>query len=150
MAVHVSGTLQVGCSKHTSTHTHTPHSDKRFQLDLHNVTCCQDASWQLSCTEGICREKKKDGNGGIWISWWSQPWIYVSVTEPFMRRQWPLFFRGELLVCHRSCCANISCPGAPAAIVGFSPLLPGFPPCIAIHFICQTHKGRQTHNRATF
>lgn len=26
----------------------------------------------------------------------------------------------------------------------------GFPPCIAIHFICQTHKGRQTHNRGTF
>lgn len=39
--------------------------------------------------------------------------IYEETVAPFLQ--------GELLVCHRSCCANISCPGAPAAVVGFSP-----------------------------
>lgn len=58
------------------------------------------------------------------IGCWSQPWIYVPVAEPFMRTQLPLFFRGELLVCLRSCCANISCPGAPATIAQFSPFRP--------------------------
>lgn len=68
--------------------------------------------------------------------------IYEKTVAPFFQR--------ELLVCLRSCCANISCLGAPAAIVGFAPSPPCFPPCIAIHLICQTHKGRQTHNRGTF
>lgn len=39
--------------------------------------------------------------------------IYEETLAPFLQT--------ELLVCHRSCCANISCRGAPAAIVGFTP-----------------------------
>lgn len=50
------------------------------------------------------------------------------VTEPFMSRRLALSFRGELLVCDRSCCANISCLVAPAAIVHVSaPLLVSHP-----------------------
>lgn len=62
-----------------------------------------------------------------------------------MRRQLPLFFKGELLVCHRSCCANISCPGAPAAIVGFSlSLLVSHPVSLYTSFVKHTKEDRHT------
>ena len=48
--------------------------------------------------------------------------IYEGTVAPFLQ--------GELLVCHRGCCANISCPGAPAAIVGFSPSFPDSHPVL--------------------
>lgn len=34
---------------------------------------------------------------GAQICWWCLPWIYVSVSEPFMRRHLPLFFRPNCL-----------------------------------------------------
>lgn len=68
--------------------------------------------------------------------------IYEETLAPFLQT--------ELLVCHRSCCANISCRWCTCCHCGIYPPSPCFPPCIAIHFICQMHKGRQTHNRGTF
>lgn len=115
MAGCVSAILQVGDSMHS------PHSDKSLQLDLYNVTCCQDASWQLSCTEGIFRAKKRNGDGG------GTDTLVVSALDlcvcirAIYEETLASFLQTELLVCHRSCCANINCRGAPAAIVGFTP-----------------------------
>lgn len=63
--------------------------------------------------------------------------IYEETVTPFLQ--------GELLVCHRSCCANISCPGAPAAIVGFSPsLLVSHPVSLYTSFVKHTKEDRHT------
>lgn len=132
----VSLTLQVG---RESTHEHTAHSE--FQLDLCNVTCYQDASWQLSCTEGICGKKKRDENGEKDRLLESAPdlcacnrAIYEDTVAPFLQ--------GELLVCLRSCCANISRRGAPATIAGFSPSL--YPVTIYTSFVKHTMVDRHT------
>lgn len=60
-----------------------PHSCGTLRLDLYNVTCGQDASWQLSRCEGICGERNRDW--GTQIGYRVSSWIYVSVREPFMR-----------------------------------------------------------------
>lgn len=63
--------------------------------------------------------------------------IYEETVAPFLQ--------GELLVCHRSCCANISCPGAPAAIVGFSPSpLVSHPASLYTSFVKHTKEDRHT------
>lgn len=121
------------------------HSHLNLRPDLCSVTRYRDLAWQLSCTEGICGQKKRNGKvveAGARICLWSQPWIYVSVTEPFMRRLLPLLFRGELLVCRWTCCANISCPGAPAAIVASSPSC--HPVSVHSSFVRHTMEDRDT------
>ena len=76
---------------HTHTHTHTLHSHKRFSawpLQCHVLPRCVLAivlHWR------DLRGEEEGWEWGIQIGWRSQPWIYVSVTEPFMRRQLPLF-----------------------------------------------------------
>lgn len=60
-----------------------------------------------------------------------------------MRRLLPLFFRwGEQLVCYSSCCANISCPGAPAAFVAFT--FSYLPASVYSSFVKHTKEDRHT------
>lgn len=41
--------------------------------------------------------EEEEWGWGAQIRWWCLPWIYVSVSEPFMRRHLPLFFGGSHL-----------------------------------------------------
>lgn len=60
--------------------------------------------------------------------------IYEDTVAPFLQ--------AELLVCLRSCCANISRRGAPATIAGFSPSL--YPVTIYTSFVKHTMVDRHT------
>lgn len=122
-------------------HTHTLALHQRLQLDLCNVTCCQDASSQLSRAEGICRER-----GGISVVSTDRP-AEAALDLCLSNRAICVapFLQGELLVCRGSCCANISCPVAPAAIVGLSPsLVVSHPASLCTSFVKQTKEDRHT------
>ncbi len=63
--------------------------------------------------------------------------IYEETVAPFLQ--------GELLTCHSGCCANISCLGAPAAIVEFSPSFPvSHPASLYTSFVKHTKEDRHT------
>lgn len=86
MAGSVPGTLQVGVGGKL----HSARSDKRLRPDLCSVTSCRGASWRLSRTEGICRQKRRDGGTG-------RPAESALGNQPFMSRRLALSFRGSHL-----------------------------------------------------
>lgn len=134
----VPGTLQVGVGGKL----HTARSDKRLRPDLCSVTSFRGASWRLSRTEGICRQKTRDGGTG-------RPAESALGNQPFMSRRLALSFRGSHLFATEAARQILAvllhllllCDSRPPTC---------FPPRIAIHFICQTHKRGQAHNGGTF
>lgn len=69
---------------------YTARSDKRLRPDLCGVTSCQGASWRLCGTEGICRQRTRDGGAG-------RPAEPALRNQPFMSRRLALSFRGSRL-----------------------------------------------------
>ncbi len=141
----MSGTLQVGESIHTHTHTRTHYIHTRG-CSL-TSTMSHVAKMQLGncpALKGFVVRRRGMGIGArdrlvesaLDLCVCNRA-IYEETVTPFLQ--------GELLVCHRSCCANISCPGAPAAIVGFSPsLLVSHPVSLYTSFVKHTKEDRHT------
>lgn len=77
--------------------------------------------------------------------WWSRPWIYVSVTEPFMSRQLPFSSGGRYLFATETAVQIL------AVLVHLLPLWDSPPPPLVSHpvplytsFVKHTKKDRHT------